>query len=672
MKKIINILRLLAFVFVLYLSFCCYLSTAQAQLPTEWYLAEGSTDGFSEWILIQNPSSLPAYCTITLMRNDGTTEESILTVPATGRSSFDVSSVIPNESVSAKVETTNSDGIIVERAMYWDGGGMSWVGGHCSIGQTTPSSTLYFAEGCTDNFDEWILIQNPGSDTASLGITFMKLDGMTITYYITVEPTSRYSVDVNDYIPNENVSVKITSYNGVEVLAERSMYWDKEWVPWAGGHCSPGISSPNTVWYFAEGSTSGFDEWILIQNPSTNTANIDITFMKSDGSTIIENVTLIGTSRMSVHVNDIVPSESVSAKVESTNGVKIIAERAMYWDIGGNAVSNSYIAFGDSITYGVGVSYGYPIRLETKLDSIIASTVYNEGNPGERSSSGRYRLNSILESYRPEYVLLMEGTNDINSYRTLDSVIDNLEEMVKWSKFFGVKPVLSNFMVPDPADQHNIIDDEDLLDDEDIEVEEDVVEEEIEIQALDATFDEASWAVQQLAQEQNIPFVDTCSSIRQNESLMLDSIHPNDTGYALMSQAWYSKLIELRNDGYSLTGHFAGHCSPGVNSTATSWYLAEGSTDGFSEWVLIQNPNESDAQVKVTFMLPDGSTEVENITVVATSRYTINVNNVISDNSVSVKVESINSVGIIVERAMYWDVDGMSWGGGHCSVGYGI
>lgn len=55
--------------------------------------------------------------------------------------------------------------------------------------------------------------------------------------------------------------------------------------------------------------------------------------MKSDGSVELQNITIPATSRSTIYVNDVVPNESISTKIESTNGVKVIAERAMYWDV---------------------------------------------------------------------------------------------------------------------------------------------------------------------------------------------------------------------------------------------------------------------------------------------------------------------------------------------------
>ena len=86
----------------------------------------------------------------------------------------------------------------------------------------------------------------------------------------------------------------------------------------------------------------------------------------------------------------------------------------------------------------------------------------------------------------------------------------------------------------------------------------------------------------------------------------------------------------------------------------TDWFLAEGATLGsFDEYVLMQNPNDAPTQVTTTFMKQNGSTIVRYITIPATARYTIKVNDVIDNEAVSVKLKSQEP--IVAERAMYWD-----------------
>jgi hypothetical protein len=68
-----------------------------------------------------------------------------------------------------------------------------------------------------------------------------------------------------------------------------------------------------------------------VQNPNSTNAEVTYTFMKGDGTTATHTETILANSRKTIKVNNYVPSGDVSTRVESTNNVGIIAERAMYW-----------------------------------------------------------------------------------------------------------------------------------------------------------------------------------------------------------------------------------------------------------------------------------------------------------------------------------------------------
>jgi hypothetical protein len=97
-----------------------------------------------------------------------------------------------------------------------------------------------------------------------------------------------------------------------------------------------------------------------------------------------------------------------------------------------------------------------------------------------------------------------------------------------------------------------------------------------------------------------------------------------------------------------------GHDSIGTTAPATYYYLAEGTTAwGFTTYVLLQNPNDSDTDVTVTYMTANGAKPQDPITLPANSRKTIRVNDVLPNTDFSTKVTG--SKPIIAERAMYWN-----------------
>ena len=130
-----------------------------------------------------------------------------------------------------------------------------------------------------------------------------------------------------------------------------------------------------------------------------------------------------------------------------------------------------------------------------------------------------------------------------------------------------------------------------------------------------------------------------------------------------------------------LSGHGrlfdAGHESAGVTAAATRWLLAEGATGPwFDLFVLIANPGDVEALVKLTYLLPSGTEYTRTLPVAPNSRQNVWVDletlpgipgHPLEDTAVSTTVESLNDVPIIVERAMWWP--GTGWYEAHNSPG---
>jgi hypothetical protein len=111
------------------------------------------------------------------------------------------------------------------------------------------------------------------------------------------------------------------------------------------------------------------------------------------------------------------------------------------------------------------------------------------------------------------------------------------------------------------------------------------------------------------------------------------------------------------------SGGLAGHDTMGVVAPAEVWNLAEGYTgDGFRTYILVQNPNDSEATVEVTYMLAGGGTETRIHHVGPEGRYTVvthDAGEVGPDQAFATRL--VSDLPIVVERAMYFD------NGGHAS-----
>jgi hypothetical protein len=231
----------------------------------KWYLAEGYNGGrFNTYILLQNPGSKQASITATFMKENGKSVKATYTVKAHSRYTVNANAVpgLEDAGFSTALTSVNGVGFIAERAMYFDYGedGIARNGGHDSVGVTSPADKWFFAEGYTGGrFDTWLLIQNPADRSSRVRLTFNTPGGESVRKYYNIKPHSRFTLKVDSVegLSDTEVSTTVKSMNGVEVIAERAMYfvYSDGYCAWDGGHDTAGVNSPSETWYFAEGYT---------------------------------------------------------------------------------------------------------------------------------------------------------------------------------------------------------------------------------------------------------------------------------------------------------------------------------------------------------------------------------------------------------------------------------
>ena len=104
--------------------------------------------------------------------------------------------------------------------------------------------------------------------------------------------------------------------------------------------------------------------------------------------------------------------------------------------------------FGDSITAGVGSSQGLGGGYPPLLARILAakgkdSRVFNRGISGEDTAAGLRRFKSTLTTDNPEYVTILEGTNDVWVGISPSGTSFNIGVMVDQARSLNVVPIVS-------------------------------------------------------------------------------------------------------------------------------------------------------------------------------------------------------------------------------------
>jgi hypothetical protein len=206
------------------------------------------------------------------------------------------------------------------------------------------SSHWFFASGAsTLGVDERLMLYNPFPDEAVVRVTFLTETGEERKgglADIPVPSKSSTEIRVENFIALERtLAVRIDTKRG-RVVAWRMLFDNPEGGP-TGVQMSLGATATSDTWFFPDGAVGpGVDERISIMNPGTEEARVNVS-LTGDGE-LIQPEDLVGleitpgTAR-TISLNDVLKGDQkdlggVSAVVQSTNGVGIVAERSIRYN----------------------------------------------------------------------------------------------------------------------------------------------------------------------------------------------------------------------------------------------------------------------------------------------------------------------------------------------------
>jgi len=171
------------------------------------------------------------------------------------------------------------------------------------------------------------------------------------------------------------------------------------------------------------------------------------------------------------------------------------------------------LAFGDSITQGYRVAKNdsYP----SQLSNLLHVDVTNAGVSAEVSQEGLRRLKKILETSKPNILLLCEGGNDILRKQDLKKTKENLAKMIRFAQEKNIYVIL------------------------------------IGVPELGLLNLQTASLYQELADEFQIPLDSSLEDILNDSDLKVDNVHPNKKGYEILSKSLATLISQNYLPSYS-------------------------------------------------------------------------------------------------------------------------
>jgi subtilisin-like proprotein convertase family protein len=317
--------------------------------------AEGATGVFFDTdITVANPTASNAPLMFDFLPESGGTLT--LNTSATAQTPLQVSvdAHVANGSPSTVVHSTDGVPLAAERTMIWDVNG---YGGHGAT-SVAPATRWLFAEGSQGFFDTYVLLANDNATATDVTVRFLLESGGVVNVPITIPGKTRHTMYAGDVVALRSQSFGIDVTSVLPIIAERAMY-----LPGArlfeGGHESAGVNAPSTQWFLAEGATGSFFEcFVLLSNPNATPANVTLTYLLPDGTTIPQNIVLGANSRRTINIEHDVDTRLAAADVSTTvtSNVGIVVERAMYWpdlNLGWREAHNSFGVTQSALRWGI-------------------------------------------------------------------------------------------------------------------------------------------------------------------------------------------------------------------------------------------------------------------------------------------------------------------------------
>ena len=439
------------------------------------------------------------------------------------------------------------------------------------------------------------------------------------------------------------------------------------------------VTVSSFIYYLAEGATGPFfDLELALANPNTVAAPVAIQYLKEDGSTVDQSLTLGARSRQTILVDGLagLGSTAVSSVVTSTDGLPLAVERTMTWDATG------YGSHTEKATPGAAMTWYFAEGSE----QVFFDTYLLLANP--QSTANRATVQFLIEGGSPVtkvYTLLPTSRTNVFA----QDVEDPPGTQVLLGKAFGM---IVTFDQPGVAERAMYFGPSPFWNGG---------HESAGVTAPSTSWFHAEGATGSffdtfilLSNPNSTPatvmlrfLLDSGATVTRTKTVAanarltvgVESEDPLLADAAMATQVTSDLPIVSERAMYwtAYPNWYEAHTAFGVTSTGVTWALGEGrvgGASGYETYILLANPGTTAAGVTVTYLREGGlASIVQAYTVQATSRFNVYVNGVpgLGDGDrFGALIES--TVPIVVERAMYSNATsqpGVVWAAGTNATG---
>ena len=412
-----------------------------------------------------------------------------------------------------------------------------------------------------------------------------------------------------------------------------------------------GPTKAGPTWYLAEGSTAwGFSDYISIENPNSEACTAKITYMTTTGPASPPNVTLPAMSQTTVNPRDFLGAQDFSTLVECLEGKDIAVDRTMTWTGPGAPSEEGHNSIGVTSPNTV----WYLPEGSSAWDFECWLLIQNP-NPTEAICNITY----MVEGSGPATFSKKVPAKSRRTFNIADD-IKSADASIKVEANIPVIPERAMY-------RHNRREGHDSIG--------------TTLTASDYYLAEgtSAWGFTTYVLIQNpnkvaanvtvtymtpdgtkiMPSFTMNPSIRKTVRVNDELPNTDLSIHVHADQPIIAERAMYWGAGTSLGE--ACHDSIGMEAPRTSFYLPDGETsNGRETWTLVQNPNNEPVNIRVSYLVPDGKTNVVfTDTLKGNSRKTYNMADQGIKGRAAVLVTSLTpDKKIMVERAMYWNSRG--------------